>query len=41
MLTGVTTIEDVQAAPPEERPTEVVADAAGLAAALERLSREG
>ena len=39
MLTGVTTRAQVEALPPEERPTEVAADAAELAAALESLSR--
>jgi len=41
MLTGVTTEAEVDAAPPDERPTAVATDAAGLATALERLSREG
>jgi 4-nitrophenyl phosphatase len=38
MLTGVTTREQVDALPADERPTEVAVDAAGLAAALERLA---
>ena len=38
MLTGVTTQAQLDALPPDERPTEIAADAAGLAAALERLS---
>jgi HAD superfamily hydrolase (TIGR01450 family) len=38
MLTGVTTREQVEALPADERPTEVAVDAAGLAAALERLA---
>jgi hypothetical protein len=37
MLTGVTTKTAVDALPPGERPTAVAADAAELAAALERL----
>ena len=38
MLTGVTTQAQLDAAPAEARPTAVAADAAGLAAALERLA---
>jgi phosphoglycolate/pyridoxal phosphate phosphatase family enzyme len=38
MLTGVTTRAQLEALPPDERPTEVAADAAGLAAALDRLT---
>ena len=38
MLTGVTTREQVDALPPDERPTAVAADAAELADALERLA---
>jgi HAD superfamily hydrolase (TIGR01450 family) len=38
MLTGVTTREQLEALPADERPTEIAADAAGLAAALERLA---
>ena len=37
MLTGVTTRAQLDAAPAADRPTEVADDAAGLAAALERL----
>ncbi|HEU0236114.1 MAG TPA: HAD-IIA family hydrolase [Candidatus Limnocylindrales bacterium] len=37
MLTGVTTRAQVEALPPEERPTAIAADAAELAAALESL----
>ncbi len=39
MLTGVTTQAQLDALPPDERPTEVASDADGLAEALERLSR--
>jgi 4-nitrophenyl phosphatase len=39
MLTGVTTRAQVEALPPQERPTAIAADAAELAAALELLSR--
>ena len=38
MLTGVTTWDQLDAAPPSDRPTEVADDAADLAAALERLA---
>ena len=38
MLTGVTTRDQLDAAPPSDRPTEVADDADGLAAALERLA---
>ena len=38
MLTGVTTRVDVEALPKDERPTEVAANAAELAAALDRLA---
>ena len=38
MLTGIATEADVDALPPDELPTEVAADAAELAAALERLA---
>lgn len=38
MLTGVTSSAQVDALPADERPTEVAADAAGLATALERLA---
>jgi 4-nitrophenyl phosphatase len=38
MLTGVTTQAQLDALPADERPTEIAADAAGLAAALERLA---
>ena len=38
MLTGVTTRAQLEALPPDEQPTEVAADAAELAAALERLA---
>jgi len=38
MLTGVTTRAQLEAAPPDAHPTEVAADAAGLAAALDRLA---
>jgi hypothetical protein len=38
MLTGVTSRAAVDAAPPEARPTEVAADAAELAAILDRLA---
>jgi ribonucleotide monophosphatase NagD (HAD superfamily) len=38
MLTGVSTREQLDALPPDQRPDEVAADAAELAAALERLS---
>jgi glycerol 3-phosphatase-2 len=38
MLTGVTTREQVEALPPEERPTAVAADAEELDAALDRLA---
>jgi HAD superfamily hydrolase (TIGR01450 family) len=41
MLTGVSTAAQVEAAPPSQRPTAVAADAEGLAAVLERFSREG
>ena len=37
MLTGVTTRAEVAALPPDEQPTAVAADAAELAAALDRL----
>jgi len=37
MLTGVTTRAQVEALPPQERPTAIAADAAELAAALDRL----
>ncbi|HEX8938768.1 MAG TPA: HAD-IIA family hydrolase [Candidatus Limnocylindrales bacterium] len=40
MLTGVTTAVQVEALPPAERPTEVAADAAALAAALDRLAAD-
>ena len=40
MLTGVTTREQLEATPPDERPTEVAADAAELAAALDRLAAD-
>jgi HAD superfamily hydrolase (TIGR01450 family) len=40
MLTGVTTRAEVGALPPDARPTAVAADAAELAAALERLERD-
>ena len=39
MLTGVTTREQVEALPADERPTAVAADAAELAAALDALAR--
>ena len=38
MLTGVTTRDQVEALPADERPTAIAADAAELAAALEVLS---
>ena len=38
MLTGVSTRDEADALPPAERPTEIAADAAELAAALERLA---
>lgn len=38
VLTGVTSRARYDALPPDERPTEVAADAAGLAAALDRLA---
>ena len=38
MLTGVTTREQLDALPPDERPTAIAADADELAAALETLS---
>ena len=38
MLTGVTSRADVEAAPADERPTAVAADAAELATILERLA---
>ncbi len=38
MLTGITTRAQLQALPPDEQPTAVAADAAELAAALERLA---
>ena len=38
MLTGVTTREQVDALPPEDRPTAVAADASELAAVLDRLA---
>jgi 4-nitrophenyl phosphatase len=38
MLTGVTTRAQLEAAPPDAHPTEVAADAAGLASALDRLA---
>ena len=41
MLTGVTSREQYDALPPDERPTEVAADAAELAAALQRLAAAG
>jgi 4-nitrophenyl phosphatase len=37
MLTGITTLDEVEALPPEQRPDAVAADAAELAATLERL----
>jgi glycerol 3-phosphatase-2 len=37
MLTGITTREQLDALPPDERPTAVAADAAELSAVLERL----
>jgi hypothetical protein len=39
MLTGVTARAEIDAAPVDQRPTAVAADAAELAAVLERLSR--
>ncbi|HEY7590780.1 MAG TPA: HAD-IIA family hydrolase [Candidatus Limnocylindrales bacterium] len=41
MLTGVATRDQLDALPPDQRPTEVAADAAELAAALDRLERVG
>ena len=41
MLTGVTSREDVEALPDAERPTAVAADAAELAAVLDRLAGDG
>jgi hypothetical protein len=38
MLTGVTTREDVDALPGDQRPTAVAADAGELAAALDQLA---
>jgi glycerol-1-phosphatase len=38
MLTGVTTRDQIEALPPDERPTALADDAAGLAAAIERLA---
>ena len=38
MLTGVSTRDQLEALPASQRPTDVAADADGLAAALERLS---
>ena len=38
MLTGVTTRDEVERLPSDEHPTDVAADATGLAAALERLA---
>ena len=38
MLTGITTREQLDALPPNEQPTAVAADAAELAAALDRLA---
>ena len=40
MLTGVTTVGELEAATPARRPTEVAADAHGLAEVLERFSRQ-
>jgi len=40
MLTGVTTVGELEAATPARRPTEVAADAQGLAEVLERFSRQ-
>jgi HAD superfamily hydrolase (TIGR01450 family) len=40
MLTGVTTRAEVAALPPQDRPTEIAADAAELAGALDRLAGE-
>jgi 4-nitrophenyl phosphatase len=39
MLTGVSTRDQLEALPPDERPTAVATDAAGLAAALEAMER--
>ena len=39
MLTGVSTRQELEALPEDQRPTEVAADAAELTAALERLAR--
>jgi len=39
MLTGVSSLEQLEALPADDRPTAVAADAAGLAAALEALDR--
>jgi ribonucleotide monophosphatase NagD (HAD superfamily) len=41
MLTGVTTRAEVAALPAEEQPTEIAADAAELASALDRLASAG
>jgi hypothetical protein len=41
MLTGVTTAAELEAAPPDQRPTAVAADAVELAEVLDRISREG
>jgi HAD superfamily hydrolase (TIGR01450 family) len=41
MLTGVTTAVELQAAPPDQRPSAVAADAVELAEVLDRFSREG
>jgi HAD superfamily hydrolase (TIGR01450 family) len=40
MLTGISTAAQLAALPPEQRPTEVAANAEELAAALDRLARE-
>jgi ribonucleotide monophosphatase NagD (HAD superfamily) len=40
MLTGVTTRAEVAALPAQDRPTEIAADAAELAGALDRLAGE-
>ncbi|MEO8437953.1 MAG: HAD-IIA family hydrolase [Chloroflexota bacterium] len=41
MLTGVSTLADVEALPPDRRPTAIAEDAAALARALERLQETG
>jgi hypothetical protein len=40
MLTGVSTAAELEALPPDQRPTEVATNADELAAALERLAQQ-